>query len=89
MTDDADDALRRLDDWLDAAGFVDANDLDAIDANDPLGHTDDPWGDVTIVISPLTSEQRVFLLGTDDLVAADELIIDIPTDPDDIDPFDA
>ena len=98
MTDDANDADRdmtALDDWLGAAGFVDAE-LDITDWNDlgpsdgdsgSAGTGDDPWADVIIDMPTLTDAQRQFLLGADELAAADAEIIAIPGDPDDIEPF--
>ena len=55
---------------------------------------DDPWGRVVIEVPALTDAQRRFLLGgfdvtptADDLDRASDEIIDIPSDPDDIEPF--
>lgn len=83
----------RLHDWLEAAG------LESADALPPLasGDLDDPWGDATIAPVRLSDEQRSYLvagldddpLDADELARADAEIIDIPTDIDDIEPFDA
>ncbi len=85
------DGAHGLGDWLDAAGFVDA-DLapgDHVDSD----QLDDPWGDVEFDLPTLTTAQRSFLLDGDtmtdagSLAEADAEIIDIPGDIDDIDPF--
>ncbi len=100
MTDDAVTAgPDRLDAWLNNSGFVDVE-LDtwtgAIDEAD----LDDPWANAVHDTPTLTDAQRSFLLGdvistsddiptSDDLARASDDIIDIPSDPGDITPFDS
>ncbi len=87
-----------IDDWLGAAGFIDAElvDVEWVDEVDDV-EREDPWADVAIDLPTLTAAQRQYLLGgdgvsgpeaADDIAAADAEIIDIPTDPDDVEPFD-
>ena len=83
-----------FDDWLDSAGFVADPTLDdvladvtgvagASDEDDGyVGHDDDPWGAVAIELTPLSDAQRRFLLGDDELAAADDAIIEFPADDD-------
>lgn len=87
---DAAQDVTMLDDWLGAAGFVDAE-LDIsewVDIGPSDDERDDPWADVAVDVPTLTDAQRQFLLGADDIAAADAEIIAIPDDPDDIAPFD-
>jgi hypothetical protein len=102
MSDDANDAAAQgpmaIDEWLGAAGFADAEldpsgwvEVDESNAD----KRDDPWADIIIEPPTLTAAQRRFLLGSTDftdsgavdLAAADAEIIEIPDDPDHIDPF--
>ena len=99
MSDDAGvPAPPSIDDWLGAAGFIDAE-LDAAEWVDQVddAEREDPWADVVIDLPTLTVAQRQYLLGgngvpgmatADDIRAADVEIIDIPTDPNDVEPFD-
>jgi hypothetical protein len=91
---------RRLDEWLDAAGFAPIDD-------EPSGRErgDDPWADIDVPITPLSDEQRAYLSGSalldpfddgridagpiDDaaLADADTVVIEFPDDPGDVEQF--
>ncbi len=99
MTDDAVTAgPDQLDAWLDNSGFVDVA-LGAWTGAIDEADLDDPWADKIRDVPTLTDAQRSFLLGdiisaADDIPTSDDLerashdIIEIPSDPDDIAPFD-
>ncbi len=105
MTDDADNGNRarntqatepdRLDAWLDDSGFVDVE-LDGWAGFVDDADLDDPWADAIIAVPRLTDAQLDYLTGNadeaptpEDVARADDVIIEIPSDPNDITPFDS
>ena len=95
MTDDAmTGGSDQLDTWLDSLGFIDLE-LDAWVGAVDDADLDDPWANTRVDPPTLTDAQRRFLLGdvdvapdAADLEAASAEIIDIPSDPDAVEPFD-
>lgn len=91
---------RRLDEWLDAAGFAPIDDQLAVPGRD-----DDPWADLEVPITPLSDEQRAYISGSDlldpfddsridagtiddaEMADADSTVIEFPDDPDQIEQF--
>lgn len=77
-----------IDEWLASVGFSPI---------DQAADADDPWAGLDVAVTPLTDEQRAHLVGSPTfdegpvdptlLADADEAVIEIPDDPDDVEPF--